>query len=848
MTSGFLWRIFRWSSFLTAIAILFVAFRGTASEPLRELVSAPRGLAALEAPAPSLEPFLQSTSQSQSAGQHCEPQHHTELTLDTHKPTKVFEFKLPPSNKADASRVLYLQDPITETVVFTAVDSQGCRWMAASGRAFPFVQRAFVNPFPNVQLPPGIPAGSTVQVLIQDVKAIRPWVHVSSSDVFQPLSTTIWMGLAAFSTMLLAAAFIATGFTGMMKQAVVWSFVVYVVCFLFWLSQNFSMVSAGLGWWPEGPYFPIMQALAVACVVLGIGMASVEFLQIEATVQRRAFQIAVATCASAFASSAWIAVGYKVGSALLGLVALAIAWALIRKLPKADLPLKLFALGLVATMAGGGVQAASILTGGGSTGYWPIFAFPLGAFTQGILWMLALVVRSETNRRAQEARLIQDATYDGLTGLYNRSNFTQQLSQHHEKISLYSTGSAALLFLGIDRFKLINDNMGHLAGDEVLKETATRLQAAVGKEGTVARFGGDEFLVLQHQCPTDADAILLARKILAAFQSDWLIGGRELRISASMGIVRFGADYQDVSDIIRSADTALHRAKDNGRNQFALFDVGMREEIEQIFKIESELGRAIELRQFELHYQPIVHLCDGSHAGFEALIRWRHPKHGMVNPAQFIEIAEESGHIRGLGNLIVEMAMTTIAQWKAEGIWQPGWYVSINVSGGQLMDTSLLPYLETLQQRLNVTETDIRLELTETAIISNLDVANQMFPVLRERGITLCMDDFGTGYSSLSYLSVLPFQIIKIDKSFIDGIILQPQQRALVKAMLSLATELNMKVVAEGIETADQTAALKEFGCDYGQGYHFSRPLPVQQATDWLSRHQHRLPEGSGAA
>lgn len=396
----------------------------------------------------------------------------------------------------------------------------------------------------------------------------------------------------------------------------------------------------------------------------------------------------------------------------------------------------------------------------------------------------------------------------------------------------------ALFFLGLDRFKLINDNMGHLTGDELLKQTATRLEAAVGKEGTVARFGGDEFLILQHHCPTDAEAIRLAKKIQAAFQADWFVGGRELRISASMGVVRFGTDYPNVSDIIRNADTALHRAKDNGRNQFALFDQGMRDEIEQIFKIESELGRAIELRQFELHYQPIVHLSDNSHAGFEALVRWRHPKHGMVSPVQFIEIAEESGHIRELGNLIIDMAMNTIAKWKDAGTWQSGWYVSINVSGGQLIDTSLLPYLEELQQRLQITETDLRLELTETAIISNLDITNQMFPLLRERGITLCMDDFGTGYSSLSYLSVLPFQIIKIDKSFVDGILLQPQQRALVKAMLSLAKELNMKVVAEGIEAGDQAAALLEFGCDYGQGYHFSRPMPLQQATEWLAAHR----------
>ena len=452
--------------------------------------------------------------------------------------------------------------------------------------------------------------------------------------------------------------------------------------------------------------------------------------------------------------------------------------------------------------------------------------------------MVALVVRSESDRRAQEARLVHDATFDALTGLYNRANFTQKLTLHHDGIGVNGTAPAALFFLGLDRFKLINDNMGHLTGDELLQQTAARLQATVAGAGTVARFGGNEFLILQHQCPTEADAIGLAQRIQTAFQADWLVGGRELRVTASIGVVRFGTDYTSVSDIIRDAHTALHRAKDKGRNQCVLFDLGMRDEVEQVFRIESALGRAIEARQFELHYQPIVHLSDGRHAGFEALVRWRHPQHGMVSPVQFIEIAEESGHIRELGNLIIDMAMTAIAQWKAAGNWQTGWYVSINVSGGQLIDTSLLPFLEEMQKRLDIAETDIRLELTETAIISNMDIANQMFPVLRERGIFLCMDDFGTGYSSLSYLSVLPFQIIKIDKSFVDDLLHKPQQRALVKAMLSLAKELNMKVVAEGVETAEQADTLREFACDYGQGYFFARPLPLQQATEWLITHK----------
>jgi EAL domain-containing protein (putative c-di-GMP-specific phosphodiesterase class I) len=295
--------------------------------------------------------------------------------------------------------------------------------------------------------------------------------------------------------------------------------------------------------------------------------------------------------------------------------------------------------------------------------------------------------------------------------------------------------------------------------------------------------------------------------------------------------------YLNAGDALRDVDTALQGAKDAGRNQTVLFDREMRDAVDLKFRIQSELDKAISSRQFELHFQPIVSMADGHHVGFEALVRWRHPVRGMVNPAQFVTIAEESGHIRALGDLIIEMALDAVAGWKVAGLWQPGWYVSINVSGGQLVDASLLTFLEQAMSARQISERDIRLELTETAVITNLDVANEVFPVLRDRGLTLCMDDFGTGYSSLSYISKLPFEVIKIDKSFVDDILIRPEQLAMVKAVLSMARELGMRVVAEGIESDAQARELSSFACDYGQGYHFAKPLPATAASDWLRRH-----------
>lgn len=826
MTTASNWSWARWVAVLLVLLTVGMAFSGGRSVNLKVLWSAPTGLNDAALAQQALHELKAEFDKSVGA---C----HQDVVwpaLTGFEPTKAFEFKLPEAGSAPA--VVYLQDPITKTVVFATTDARGCPWVAASGRGFGFSQRAVPSPFPNVRLPE-LAEGARVQVIIQDPKTIRPWVYVADFMAFQRVSTTIWMSLAACSTLLLGAALLASGIEGLLKQRLVTAFVVYVVALLFWLTQNFSMAAAAFDMWPGGPWFPLMQALAVAAVVTGIGLASIEFLQLAGR-QRRLYQLGVLLCALAFLSSAWFQPGYKVGAGLLALVALMILSALFQHISESDLPFKFFAMGFCATMLGGGVQAYSVLAGGGTSGYWAIFAFPLGAFAQALFWLAAIISRSEINRRSQKARLLQDATYDALTGLYNRKQLTLKVQACLQRHAAGDGAGSALLFLDLDRFKLVNDSLGHVVGDELLKAVSQRLGAVLPKDTMLARFGGDEFLVLITDCASAQFAIDLAQTLLSAIAVPMQLAGRELRMGASVGVVMFDATYVRVDDVVRDADTALHMAKRGGRNRAVAFEHHMRDAIEQRFKVESELTQALAQRQFEVFFQPIVRLTDLSHAGFEALVRWKHPTHGYISPAEFVEIAEESGQIRELGRQIFDMAMQAIGTWHQQGLWQPGWYVSINVSGGQLVDDSLLQEIEALQGRHGVACTDIRLELTETAVISNLDAANRIFPAIRARGIALCMDDFGTGLSSLSYLSDLPFNVLKIDKSFIDDMVTRTEQQALVRAVLSMARELDMLVVAEGLEHLDQVELLQAMQCGYGQGYYFSKPMPVAAATAWL--------------
>ena len=752
------------------------------------------------------------------------------------RPTQAFTYRAENGDAAMAPLILLLQDPITELLIVKATDVRGCIWMHASGRSLPFNQRDVVSPFPNVQLPDLAP-GTLVSIVIQDKKTIRPWLKIVDRSTFERQSTFIWMGLAGYCCILLVIILVAIGFDVWERNRIAAAYTLYIVTLLLWLLQNFGIGAAWLPFWPAPEHFALTQAFSVALVVMGIGVAVIEFLELTG-LARKLVGAAIAASSFAFLSSAWSDYGYQLGSILLAFLALSVIVVLSKRWIRKDLAIRLFSLGFAATMLGGGLQAFTVITGGEELNALAVFAFPLGNLVQSIFWLAALGVRIRTDRRALQERLIYDATHDAVTELPNRTLLTRRLEKCLTTAQADAQAEFALMFLDIDRFKVVNDSLGHTIGDRLLQSFSRLIEGVTPDQCTIARFGGDEFLILLEFPCNELVATQIATRVLERLRLPIRIDEREIRINSSMGIVMFNHAYTQVEDILRDADTALYSAKRSGRGHFVVFEQNLRLQAAQRFELENDLAAAIKDRQFEMYYQPIVRIADNRHAGFEALVRWRHPMRGILGPGEFIPVAEETGMIRELGRMILQQTIEQVGAWKQNGLWQAGWYVSINVSGDQLREQALVDDIHLMLSASAVEAGDIRVELTETAVIANIDVANNVLPELCARGIALCMDDFGTGYSSLSYLSNLPFNVLKIDKSFIDEIATLERQRILVQTILAMAEAMNLLVVAEGIEDADQLAILAGLRCGYGQGYHFAKPMPAQMASEWLREHE----------
>jgi len=794
---------------------------------LSSLWSAPGGLSTRPAAADWIQ------AHSQPVGEGCTPVE--PLALPDTLPARSYRFTPPPPHTESRGRILYLQDPITEFFVVRGIDASGCRWQAGAGRGFPFAHREILSPFPNVKLPSLAP-GTTLEILVIDRKSFRPWVKVVERPAFVRNSMLIWMGLAGYASVLLVIILVALSFDIRERNQRALAYVLYVLSLLVWTTQNFALGDAWLPAWPGPGAFPVMQAVAVALVAAGIGNAIIQFLDLDRT-GRWLVSASVALSSLAFLSSAWFTQGYRVGAALLILLALSVTVLLLRRVRQLDLSMQLFTLGFIAIMVGGGVQAFSILHSGDQTSDLAAIAFPIGNLAQSILWLAALGVRNRNDRRALQERLVYDATHDMVTELPNRTLLNRRLQVCLDSVQRPPHPSFGLMFLDLDRFKVINDSLGHPVGDQLLQNFSRMLERICPSHCTIARFGGDEFLVLVEFPCSEGHVTEIARDILTHLQTPIKLGDRHIRINASIGIVLIDAGYTCVDAVMRDADTALYAAKHAGRGTYEVFVPQMRASAARRFELENDLANAIKHQQFSLYYQPIVDIETRQHAGFESLVRWHHPDKGTVSPDEFIPLAEETGLIREIGAMILHEAIRQVGDWKKAGIWRAGWYVSINVSGEQLQSASLLDEIRLLLDQHGLVPGDIRIELTETAVISNNEVADAVLPRLRDEGILLCMDDFGTGYSSLSYLSDLPFSVLKIDKSFVDNVVDRPEQRTLVRTILAMAETMQLKVIAEGIESEAQYGLLKEMHCGYGQGYLFNRPFPAESASQWLQAH-----------
>lgn len=443
--------------------------------------------------------------------------------------------------------------------------------------------------------------------------------------------------------------------------------------------------------------------------------------------------------------------------------------------------------------------------------------------------------REICERQILEEQLLKMAFSDALTGLPNRVLFTQRLEEVLKRANKDSNYQFAVLFLDCDRFKVVNDSLGHFVGDELLIALARRLEASLIQGDTLARMGGDEFAILLTDIENISSATQLADQILKALSFPFELNRQKVFINASIGITLGNFNYERPEHLLRDADTAMYRAKTLGKGQYQIFDPAMHDAALQVLHLETDLRKAVNQQEFTVHYQPIVALDSGRIVGFEALVRWYHPQRGMVSPALFIPVAEETGLINPIGNFVLREACHQLRLWHQEKFTDYPLTMSVNISARQFAQPNLIEQIDQILGETQLAPQSLKLEITESAIMDNATSATAILQQLRERQVQLSIDDFGTGYSSLSYLHSFPVDNIKIDRSFVQRLDVNRDNMGLVPAIISIARALRMSAIAEGIETTEQLAQLRTLNCDFGQGYLFSKPLPGKQATDLIA-------------
>ena len=440
-----------------------------------------------------------------------------------------------------------------------------------------------------------------------------------------------------------------------------------------------------------------------------------------------------------------------------------------------------------------------------------------------------------TFRQQLQNKLLNIALHDSLTGLPNRVLFIRRLERALNRAQLETDFKFAVLFLDCDRFKLVNDSLGHLVGDELLIAIANRLEQSLLPVDTLARLGGDEFGIILENLTDISMAIQVAEYIMQQFSLAFKLSRYEVFVNASIGISWGNSDCDKPEYLLRDADTAMYRAKALGKARYHVFNPEMHYRATQLLELENDLRRAVVRQEFIVYYQPIISLVTGKISGFEALVRWQHPTRGLISPIEFIPVAEETGLIHAINIWVLRSACEQLAIWQNHSVTLKSLTLSVNLSVRLFSEPKLLAQIDHIIQETKINPACLEIEITESVIMENSQALKKILQQLRERKIKLVMDDFGTGYSSLSYLYSFPFNALKIDQSFVKRMQEHEESMGLVPAMLGIANSMGMSAIAEGVETTFQLAQLRNLNCNFAQGYLFSEPLQPELVLDFIT-------------
>lgn len=454
--------------------------------------------------------------------------------------------------------------------------------------------------------------------------------------------------------------------------------------------------------------------------------------------------------------------------------------------------------------------------------------------TEGKAYRIAGSQTDLTARKMVEERLAFSALHDGLTGLPNRDLFMDRLKQRMEITKRHADSLFAVLFIDIDRFKVVNDSLGHAVGDQLLISTAKRLQLCLRPEDTVARLSGDEFAILLNEVKDVSDAIRVAERFQARMKETTVLMTVNRSSTISVGIVISSNKYIQPQDMLRDADTAMYRAKALGGGRYQIFDTTMHTQALSLLQLEADMKRAVKNQEWMVFYQPIISVAGGKVSGVEALVRWMHPERGIISPLDFIPQAEDIGLIIPIGEFVLRTACLQTKAWRDEGF--PGLWVSVNLSGRQFQDQNLVQKVSQILAETGLPSDGLRLEVTESVAMQDIAYGIKVLKELKKLGVHVSLDDFGNGYSSLSYLKQFSLNVLKIDQSFIQDILVNKNSEAITMAIIAMARSLGLEVVAEGVEKEEQLAFLKSKFCDEVQGFLFSEPLPAKELTSFLNK------------